>query len=259
MSQIGLYKFLMLNDTTINPREVAHYEGLAEFWWDRSGPFWPLHTLNELRVEWIRQHTCRRLGRDALQARPLKGLRALDIGCGGGILSESIARLGADVTGVDVVEKNLHIAALHSTKSGLDIDYRHAPVSSLADAGERFDLVLNMEVVEHVADLEAFMASCNRVTAPGGAMFIATINRTWLAWLFAIVGAEYVLRWLPRGTHRWSEFRRPGELEELLGRDALTVQARAGVAINPLSRRFRLTRNTRVNYMLMAARPDSDA
>ena len=249
----------MNHDTTIDPREVAHYESLANFWWDRDGPFWPLHTLNKLRVDWIKQQVCRRLGRDASRVRPLRDLRVLDIGCGGGILSESIAGLGAQVTGVDVVEKNIRIASLHSQQSGLDIDYRHETVASLAEAGECFDLVLNMEVVEHVADLEAFMASCNRVTAPGGAMFIATINRTWLAWLFAIVGAEYVLRWLPRGTHRWSEFRRPGEIEALLARDSLHVRARTGVAVNPLTRSFSLTGNTRVNYMLMAARTERAA
>ncbi|NNJ79955.1 MAG: bifunctional 2-polyprenyl-6-hydroxyphenol methylase/3-demethylubiquinol 3-O-methyltransferase UbiG [Xanthomonadales bacterium] len=246
----------MIHDTTIDAREVAHYENLAAFWWDRSGPFWPLHTLNELRVDWIKRHVCQRLGRDADQPQPLRGLTALDIGCGGGILAESIARLGARVIGVDVVEKNIRIAALHGRQSGLDIDYRHDTVANLAEAGERYDLVLNMEVVEHVADLDAFMASCNRVTSPGGAMFIATINRTWLAWLFAIVGAEYVLRWLPRGTHRWREFRRPDEMEALLGLDGFTVQARAGVAVNPLNRTFGLTRSTRVNYMLMAARTD---
>jgi 2-polyprenyl-6-hydroxyphenyl methylase/3-demethylubiquinone-9 3-methyltransferase len=244
------------HDSTIDPREVAHYEQLAAFWWDRGGPFWPLHTLNELRVDWIRRHACQHLGRDVNEAEPLRGVKTLDIGCGGGILAESMARLGARVTGVDVVEKNIRIASVHGRQSGLNIDYRHDTVASLAEAGERFDLVLNMEVVEHVADLDAFMSSCNRVTAPGGAMFIATINRTWMAWLFAIVGAEYVLRWLPRGTHRWREFRRPDEVEALLARDDLTVRARSGVAVNPLSRNFSLTRNTPVNYMLMAARTE---
>jgi 2-polyprenyl-6-hydroxyphenyl methylase/3-demethylubiquinone-9 3-methyltransferase len=244
----------MALDRTINPDELAFYENLAAFWWDREGPFWPLHRLNELRVQWIREQACAHFGRDAHGEQPLRGLRVLDIGCGGGILAESIARLGGDVTAIDVVEKNIRIATLHARQQSLDIDYRHQTAESLADSEERFDLVLNMEVVEHVADLPAFMASCNRLTGDDGIMFIATINRTWLAWLFAIVGAEYVLRWLPRGTHRWRDFRRPGELDVLLAADGLQVRARSGVAVNPLTHGFRLTRNKSVNYMLMAGR-----
>lgn len=248
----------MDHDTTINPDEVAFYEGLAEFWWDRSGPFWPLHHLNELRVAWILEHVCGHFGLDRNTKRPLEGLRALDIGCGGGILSESIARLGATVTGIDVVEKNIRIAALHAIQQGLDIDYRHRTAEYIAESGATFDLVLNMEVVEHVADLPAFMASCNRLTSSNGVMFIATINRTLLSWLFAIVGAEYILRWLPKGTHRWSEFRRPTETESLLSAGDLKVVEKAGVAVNPLTHAFRLTRNMSVNYMLMASRPGDD-
>ena len=245
----------MNHDTTINPDEVAFYEGLADFWWDRSGPFWPLHHLNELRVAWILERVSGHFGLDPNAERPFEGLRALDIGCGGGILSESMARLGASVTGIDVVEKNIRIAALHASRQDLDIDYRHRTAEYIAESGTTFDLVLNMEVVEHVADLPAFMASCNRLTAPNGVMFIATINRTWLAWLLAIVGAEYILRWLPKGTHRWSEFRRPSELESLLSSGGLKVAAKSGVAVNPLTHAFRLTRNMKVNYMLMASRP----
>ena len=244
----------MNHDSTINPEEVAFYEGLAEFWWDRSGPFWPLHCLNELRVGWILEHACDRFSRDRNADRPLEGLRALDIGCGGGILSESLCRLGAEVTGIDVVEKNVRIATVHAMDQQLDICYQHRTAESVAEAGQVYDLVLNMEVVEHVSDLPAFMDSCNRLTAPSGVMFVATINRTWLAWLFAIVGAEYVLRWLPKGTHRWDEFRKPAEIESLLNRGGLELQARSGVAVNPLNHSFRLTRSMRVNYMLMAAR-----
>ena len=245
----------MNHDTTINPDEVAFYEGLAAFWWDRSGPFWPLHQLNELRVDWILHQVCKHFSLDPNSGRPLEGLRALDIGCGGGILSESIARLGAEVTGIDVVEKNVRIAALHAQNEQLPVDYRHCTAESMAESGATYDLVLNMEVVEHVADLAAFMASCNRLAAPGGVMFVATINRTWLAWLFAIVGAEYILRWLPKGTHRWRDFRRPAEIEALLSAGGLQVRAESGVAVNPLTHGFRLTRNKKVNYMLMAARP----
>jgi 2-polyprenyl-6-hydroxyphenyl methylase/3-demethylubiquinone-9 3-methyltransferase len=186
--------------------------------------------------------------------QPLAGLRALDIGCGGGILSESLARLGATVTGIDVVEKNIRIASHHAQSQDLSIGYEHRTAESMANSGETFDLVFNMEVVEHVADLSAFMAACNRLTAPGGLMFVATINRTWLAWLFAIIGAEQILRWLPKGTHRWRDFRRPSEIEQLLASGGLEVKARSGVAVNPLTRSFQLTRDTRVNYMLAASR-----
>lgn len=244
----------MRNDTTIDSREVAFYQGLADFWWDDSGPFWPLHRLNVLRVAWIRDALCAHFGCSAAGDQPLAGLKVLDIGCGGGILSESIARLGATVTGVDVVEKNIRIAGLHAAGQGLLIDYRTDTAEALAEAGESFDVLLNMEVVEHVADLPAFMSSCNRLVRPGGVMFIATINRTPLSWLFAIVGAEYVLRWLPRGTHHWREFRKPAVLRQLLAADGLCIERATGVSVNPLTRRFSLTPRMSVNYMLMALR-----
>lgn len=247
----------MNTDTTINPNELVFYESLSAFWWDKSGPFWPLHRLNELRVAWVLKQTCSHFNRSPGAYQPLAGLRALDIGCGGGILSESLARLGARVTGIDVVEKNIRVASHHARSQDLPIDYQHRTAESMADAGETFDLVFNMEVVEHVADVSAFMASCNRLTAPGGLMFVATINRTWLAWLFAIIGAEHILRWLPKGTHRWGDFRRPSEIEQLLASGALTVKARSGVAINPLTRSFHLSGSTRVNYMLSASRSGS--
>ena len=244
----------MARDSTVNPDEVAFYEGLAAFWWDRSGPFWPLHRLNELRVAWIRDHLCDHFGLPETSRQPLNGLRMLDIGCGGGILSESMAVLGADVTGIDVVEKNIGTARAHARQTGVAIDYQARTAESLAEAGTQFDVVLNMEVVEHVADLAAFMASCNRLVREGGAMFVATINRTALAWLFAIVGAEYVLRWLPRGTHRWRDFRTPGEMGQLLSLGGLDVVEQSGVAINPFTRSFGLVPGLNVNYMLMALR-----
>jgi 2-polyprenyl-6-hydroxyphenyl methylase/3-demethylubiquinone-9 3-methyltransferase len=244
----------MNTDSTINPNELAFYESLSAFWWDQSGPFWPLHRLNELRVAWILKQSCSHLSLSPDVDQPLAGLRALDIGCGGGILSESLARLGATVTGIDVVEKNIRIASHHAQSQDLSIGYEHRTAESMANSGETFDLVFNMEVVEHVADLSAFMAACNRLTAPGGLMFVATINRTWLAWLFAIIGAEQILRWLPKGTHRWRDFRRPSEIEQLLASGGLEVKARSGVAVNPLTRSFQLTRDTRVNYMLAASR-----
>ena len=165
-----------------------------------------------------------------------------------------MALLGASVTGIDVVEKNIHIATLHAEKQGLQIDYRLTTANELAEKGARYDVVLNMEVVEHVADVGAFMRACNRLTEPSGVMFVATINRTLLAWLFAIVGAEYILGWLPRGTHRWRMFRKPAEIRALLAEGGFAVKDITGVAANPFARTLRRTRMTTVNYMMTCAR-----
>ena len=240
-------------DRTVDDYEVGHYSALADTWWDDDGPFWPLHTLNALRVDYIRERLCERLDRDASADRPLDGLEVLDVGCGGGILSESMARLGARVTGIDVVEKNIGVARAHAQRSGLVIDYRRQPASALVDAGRRFDVVLNMEVVEHVADLDAFMADCCALVRAGGTMFVSTINRNPLAWLVAIVGAEYVLRWLPRGTHRYRMLRKPAEIRDRLADGGLGVDERVGVRVNPFTRRMTLTSLTAINYMLMAS------
>ena len=244
-------------DSTVDAREVEFYTRMADAWWDRQGAFWPLHTLNKLRVAYIRDYLCRHFGRDADAALPLSGLRVLDVGCGGGILSESMAKMGADVTGIDIVDRNIGVSRLHARQQGLSIDYRKCTVAELAENTEPFDVVLNMEVVEHVADLDAFMRDCASMTAGGGVMFVATINRTLLSWLFAIVGAEYILRWLPRGTHRWTMFRKPREITALLRDGGLRVTDSAGVAINPLSRRFWLKSSLMVNYMLAAERHES--
>ena len=241
-------------DTTIDAREVEHYDSLAATWWDPEGPFRPLHALNAFRVEYLRDRLARKFGREAQADQPLAGLSVVDVGCGGGILSESIARLGADVTGIDVVEKNIAIARLHAERNRRSIDYRHTTAKALADSGASFDIVLNMEVVEHVADIDAFMSDCCRLTRPGGSMAVSTINRTPKSWLFAIVGAEYVLRLLPRGTHRWSMFRKPAEIETCLDDSGLELDEITGVAMNPLTFNFRLTPSLAVNYMLLASR-----
>ena len=241
-------------DATVDAREVEFYTRMAETWWDQDGPFWPLHKLNTLRTAYIRDKLCRHFERDTNAEQPLHGLRVLDVGCGGGILSESMARLGADVTGIDVVEKNIAIAKLHARQNELTIDYRLCTASSLAESGAHFDVVLNMEVVEHVADVPAFMVDCSRMTAENGVMFVATINRTAKAWLFAIVGAEYILRWLPRGTHRWQLFRKPAEITRLLADGGLSVLDTVGVAANPFRRSLNITRSAAVNYMLFCAR-----
>lgn len=244
----------MSHDTTVDEREIAFYTRMAEAWWDQTGPFWPLHKLNKLRTVYIRDKLCRHFSLDASAAKPLCGLRVLDVGCGGGILSESMAKLGADVTGIDVVEKNIAIATLHARQNDLAIDYRLCTASTLSESGSDFDVVLNMEVVEHVADVPAFMTDCARLTAEDGVMFVATINRTPKAWLFAIVGAEYILRWLPRGTHRWKLFRKPAEITQLLADGGLSVVETVGVAANPFARSLSMVRSTAVNYMMYCAR-----
>ncbi len=244
----------MIHDSTVDPREVDYYTELADTWWDTQGPFWPLHRLNELRVAYIRDMLVSHFDLDANTERPLAGLNILDVGCGGGILSESMAKLGATVTGIDIVERNIGVATLHAQQQDLPIEYRLTTADKVAATGSTFDVVLNMEVVEHVADVDAFMHDCTQLTRPGGLMFVATINRNPLSWLVAIVGAEYILRWLPRGTHRWSEFRKPGEIARLLRRDGFTIEDARGVAVNPLTRSMRLIGSLAVNYMLVASR-----
>ncbi len=246
----------MIQDSTIDAREVEFYSRMAATWWDREGPFWPLHKLNDLRIEYIRDKLCGHFDRRSNVEQPLEGLRVLDVGCGGGILSESMARLGATVTGIDVVEKNIRVASMHAADAGFDIDYRVATAAEIAASGDTYDVVLNMEVVEHVADVDAFMRDCTRLTAESGVMFVATINRTPKAWLFAIVGAEYILRWLPRGTHRWSMFQKPREVEMHLEAGGLAVRDAVGVAANPFARSLRVTRSTAVNYMMFCTRTD---
>jgi len=248
----------MIQDVTIDPREVEFYSRLADTWWDRDGPFWPLHKLNELRVGYIRENLCQHFSRSSASERPLEGLRVLDVGCGGGILSESMAKLGASVTGIDVVDKNIQIASLHAAQQGVDVDYRAVTASDVAASGAVFDIVLNMEVVEHVADVKSFMRDCTRLTADGGVMFVATINRTPLAWLFAIVGAEYVLRWLPRGTHRGSMFQKPAEIDAHLHAGGLVVRDTVGVAVNPFSKSLHITSSSAVNYMMFCTQEIDD-
>ena len=237
----------------IDPNEVAYFENLAHRWWDDQGPFWPLHKLNTFRAGFIRDQLCRIFARDPTAVQPLAGLRLLDIGCGGGILAESMARLGAKVTGTEITEKNVRVAEIHASWSELDIDYRLATVDDLVAAGETFDVVLNMEVVEHVDNLPGFLASCGRLIRPSGVIVVATINRTWAAWLMAIVGAEYILGWLPKGTHHYRKLVRPKEVLDGLGGDYRLVH-RTGVRVNPFNRAFSFSRFMGVNYMLVIER-----
>lgn len=223
---------------TVDEIERTKFNRLAQTWWDTAGPMWPLHKLNELRGPFVIAEACRRFGRSADAPSPLAGLRALDIGCGAGLLAEAMARAGADVTGIDVAERNVLVARDHAATCGLKIDYRIASLEQLDD--EQFDVVLNMEVVEHVADLPAFMALAAERTSAEGLMFVATINRTLTSWLIAKVGAEYVMRWLPKGTHRWRHFVKPDEIEQFLARAGLRVITKRGVRINSFTRTFRL-------------------
>jgi len=242
----------MSESTSIDSGEVAFYERLSGLWWKEDGPFWPLHRMNALRVGYIRDILAGEFGLDVGLAEPLKGLRILDIGCGGGILSEAVARLGAQVHGVDVVAKNIGVARRHAEGSGLPVVYEVASAEILAGRGELYDAVLNMEVVEHVAELDVFLNACMRVVRPGGVMVVATINRSLASWLGAIVMAEYVLRWLPRGTHRWSRFPTPVEVESLLAGGGFKVFAQTGMGVNPFGLRFRLIPYMGINYILSA-------
>ncbi|MEM1412571.1 MAG: bifunctional 2-polyprenyl-6-hydroxyphenol methylase/3-demethylubiquinol 3-O-methyltransferase UbiG, partial [Pseudomonadota bacterium] len=213
------------------------------------------HRLNGVRVPWIQERVCRHFQLDEAREQPLAGLSVLDIGCGGGILSESMARLGAEVHGIDVVDRNIAIASDHAAKTGLEIRYELTTAEAMSERKTRYDVVLNMEVVEHVADLDGFMAAACSLLRSRGLMFVATINRNPLAGLVAIFGAEYVLRWLPKGTHRYGLLRKPSEIESLLARDELQVLERTGVKVDPVRKRLSLTRNLLINYMLSAARP----
>jgi 2-polyprenyl-6-hydroxyphenyl methylase/3-demethylubiquinone-9 3-methyltransferase len=238
--------------TTIDAGEIERFSALAAEWWNPNGKFRPLHKFNPVRLAYIRDQVAARFGRDPRAATPFKGLRILDIGCGGGLLCEPMARLGAEVVGADASETNIEVAKLHAAESELKIDYRATTAEALADAGETFDVILNMEVVEHVADVEFFIAKCASMVKPGGIMFVATINRTLKAYGLAILGAEYVLRWLPRGTHRYEKLVRPAELESALTKAGMTVIDRTGVVYNPLADRWQRSRDMDVNYMVLA-------
>ncbi|BBK40959.1 ubiquinone biosynthesis O-methyltransferase [Allostella vacuolata] len=245
-----------LAGSTVDPAEIGRFAAIAEEWWNPDGQFRPLHRFNPVRLAWLRDRIAAQFGRDPTANRPLEGLRLLDIGCGGGLLAEPMARLGAAVTGIDATQRNVEVARIHAEASGLAIDYRFATAEELAAAGERFDVVLNMEVVEHVADRDAFLDAASTLLAPGGLMAVATLNRTPKSYLLAIVGAEYVLRWLPRGTHQWRKFVRPSEIVSRLRRNGLAVTTMTGVTFDPLRDRWSLApHDLDVNYMLAATRP----
>lgn len=235
--------------STVDPAEVTRFAAVADAWWDPKGAFAPLHKLNPTRLAYIRDQLCRHFGRDPRSARSLEGLSVLDVGCGGGLLAEPITRMGAAVTGIDATEQNIRVAGLHAQDMELDIDYRHIAAEELAAEGEAFDVVVNMEVIEHVADVPAFLAACRALVKPGGIMLFSTLNRTAKAFAMAIVGAEYVLRWLPRGTHDWQKFLKPSELSAALEAAGFMVPDLSGLSYDPLGDSWRVTRDLSVNYL----------
>ena len=238
--------------STVDPAEIGQFSRLGAQWWDEHGPMATLHKFNPVRVGYIRDQAALHFGRDPKAIGCLKNLRILDIGCGGGILSEPLARLGAAMVGADPAENNIAIARDHAARMGLTIDYRATTAEALADAGERFDVVLAMEVVEHVTDMPLFIRRCGEMVKPGGLMFAATLNRTLKSFALAIVGAEYVLRWLPRGTHNWDKFVTPAELESAMAEAGLRLVDERGVIYSLLADRWQLSNDMDVNYMLTA-------
>ncbi|MDJ0860295.1 MAG: bifunctional 2-polyprenyl-6-hydroxyphenol methylase/3-demethylubiquinol 3-O-methyltransferase UbiG [Dinoroseobacter sp.] len=242
--------------TTVDPSEIAKFEAMAAEWWDPTGKFKPLHLMNPVRLDYITRQIAAEHGRDLTESAPFKGLRILDIGCGGGLLSEPMARLGATVVGADAAERNIPVARIHAEQSGLEIDYRHTTAEAMAADGEQFDAVLNMEVVEHVADPLAYLTACAALLKPGGIMCCSTINRNPKSFAMAIVGAEYVMKWLPKGTHEWNKFITPDELFDLLRQAGLDPVDRKGFVFNPISWSWGISdRDLSVNYVTASVRP----
>jgi 2-polyprenyl-6-hydroxyphenyl methylase/3-demethylubiquinone-9 3-methyltransferase len=239
---------------SVDPEEIARFEKLAETWWDSDGPMRPLHRFNPERIRFIRDRATAEFGRDVKARRPFAGLSLVDIGCGGGLITEPMARLGFAVTGIDAAAKNIAVAERHAAAGGLAIDYRCTTAEALAAEDGRFDIVLALEIVEHVADVDGFLAACLALAKPDGLVIVATLNRTARAYAFAIVGAEYVLGWLPRGTHDWRKFLRPSELAASLRRGGGRLVELAGMTYNPLSGSWRASRDLGVNYIAVAKR-----
>lgn len=236
--------------STIDPAEVAKFEAMAAEWWDPNGKFKPLHLMNPCRLDYITTQIAAEFDRNLAGPHPLAGLRILDIGCGGGLLSEPMARLGAEVVGADAAARNIPVAQVHAEQSGLKIDYRITTAEDLAASGEQFDVVLNMEVVEHVADPLAYLTACQQLLKPGGLMLCSTLNRNPKSFMMAIVGAEWVMRWLPKGTHDWAKFITPAELYDLIRKAGLDPVDKKGMVFNPVSWRWSLSdRDLSVNYV----------
>ncbi|HEX5377194.1 MAG TPA: bifunctional 2-polyprenyl-6-hydroxyphenol methylase/3-demethylubiquinol 3-O-methyltransferase UbiG [Phenylobacterium sp.] len=245
----------MTAPSSIDPAEVERFSRIAAEWWDPKGKFAPLHKFNPVRLAFIRDQALVRFGRDSHARKPFEGLRLLDIGCGGGLLSEPMTRLGFQVTGVDASERNIGTASTHAAQHGLTIDFRCSTAEALeAEGVGPFDVILNMEVIEHVADPREYLRTCGRLLAPGGLMIVATLNRTLKAFALAKVGAEYVLRWLPAGTHAWTKFLKPDELRGFLEGENLAIQGPFGVAYDVLGGRWTRSSDCDINYMMTVTR-----
>ena len=241
--------------TTVDATEIAKFTAMAEAWWDPHGDFKPLHRFNPIRIAYIRDVAAAHFGRDAAGEAPFAGLSLLEVGCGGGLLTEPMRRLGAEVTGIDPAPRNIGVARTHAEQSGLKITYLPCAAEDLIETGASFDIVLAMEVVEHVADVDAFIHDCARLVNPGGLLFLATLNRTAKAFALAIVGAEYVLRWLPVGTHSWNKFVTPDELDKTIETHGLSVVEESGIMYDLMHDRWIAAADMDVNYMVAAERP----
>lgn len=241
----------------VDPREVERFAKIAESWWDPNGPFRPLHKIGPARLSFIRNALCRHFGLDTGGVRVLQGLSVLDVGCGGGLICEPLARLGAEVTGIDPADENIRAAALHAGISGLDIDYRATRIEEIAAGNDRFDAVMCLEVVEHVPDPAAFLAQCAGALKPGGLLIVSTLNRTLKSFALAIVAAEYVLGWVERGTHRWDRFITVDELDRALKETGLTDIRYEGIVYDPFADRWSTSSDTDVNYMAAASKPSA--
>ena len=248
-----------MTETTVNADEIAKFSAMADAWWDPEGDFKPLHRFNPVRLTYIRDWALRHFSRSTQDRRPLEGLSVLDIGCGGGLLCEPLTRLGATVTGIDAGARNIGVARLHAEQMGLTIAYRETTSEALAAEGARFDIVLNMEVVEHVDNVPLYMKSCADLVASGGLLFSATLNRTLRARALAVFAAENILRWLPRGTHDWNKFLTPDELKAFIARNGLKVVDETGVVFHPLAGEWRKSPDMGINYMVLAERPKAGA
>ena len=245
-----------MSTNTVDPSEIAKFEAMAAEWWDPTGKFKPLHMMNPVRLEYITSQIATEFDRDLKADKPFAGLRILDIGCGGGLLCEPMARLGATVVGADAAERNIPVAQIHAEQSGLDIDYRFTTAEAMAAAGEQFDIVLNMEVVEHVADPLGYLTACQQLLKPGGLHLCSTINRNAKSFAMAIVGAEWVMRWLPKGTHEWNKFITPDELFDLMHKAGLEPVDRKGYVFNFARFTWSVSdRDLSVNYVTAALKP----
>ena len=235
--------------TTINKEEIQKFSKMADEWWDVKGKFKPLHMFNPIRIEYITDNIKKHLQIENNKKFFLEGLNILDIGCGGGLISEPMARLGANVTGIDASEKNINVARLHSKKSGLQINYLNKSPENLNEK-EKYDIILNLEIVEHVENVNLYIKSCYKLLKKNGLMFTATLNRSFISYLKAIIGAEYILRWLPIGTHDWNKFIKPEELEQLLNQEKFSTLNLKGLKFNPFSQKWKKSNDLSVNYII---------